>query len=32
MKKLVISMFFVLQAVFAWSQAQTSGVTGKVVD
>lgn len=32
MKKLVISMFFVLQVVFAWSQAQTSGVTGKVVD
>lgn len=25
-------MFFVLQVVFAWSQAQTSGVTGKVVD
>ena len=25
-------MFFVLQVVFAWSQAKTSGVTGKVVD
>ena len=32
MKKLVISMFFVLQVVFAWSQDKTSGVTGKVVD
>ena len=32
MKKLVISMFFVLQVVFAWSQEKTSSVTGKVVD
>ena len=32
MKKLVISMFFVLQVVFAWSQDKTTGVTGKVVD
>jgi hypothetical protein len=32
MKKLVISMFLVLQVVFAWSQDRTSGVTGKVVD
>lgn len=32
MKKLVISMFFVLQVVFAWSQERTSSVTGKVVD
>ena len=32
MKKLVISMFFVLQVVFAWSQDKTSGVTGTVVD
>ena len=32
MKKLVISMFFVLQVVFAWSQDKTAGVTGKVVD
>jgi hypothetical protein len=32
MKKLVISMFFVLQVVFAWSQDRTAGVTGKVVD
>lgn len=32
MKKLVISMLFVLQVVFAWAQERTSSVTGKVVD
>jgi hypothetical protein len=32
MKKLVFSMFFVLQVVFAWSQEKTGSVTGKVVD
>ena len=32
MKKLAISMFFVLQVVFAWSQDRTTGITGKVVD
>ena len=32
MKKLVFSMFFVLQVVFAWSQEKTSSVTGKVVE
>jgi len=32
MKKLGISLFFVLQVVFAWSQERTSKVTGTVVD
>ncbi|RZK25171.1 MAG: carboxypeptidase-like regulatory domain-containing protein, partial [Flavobacterium sp.] len=32
MKKLVISMLFVLQVVFAWAQERTASVTGKVVD
>jgi len=32
MKKLVISILFVMQVVFAWSQDKTSSITGKVVD
>lgn len=31
MKKLVFSLLFVMNVIFAWSQ-QTSGITGKVVD
>jgi len=32
MKKLVISILFVMQVVFVWSQDKTSSITGKVVD
>ncbi|WP_026703906.1 carboxypeptidase-like regulatory domain-containing protein [Flavobacterium soli] len=32
MKKLVISILFVMQVVFGWSQDKTTSITGKVVD